>query len=228
MISVVLPTYNEKENIVELISRIRKAIPDSEIVVVDDSSPDGTSDAVQEMRLKNLNLIVRKERGLPSAIARGIQESRGDVVGWMDCDLGMPPEKIPELVDALGSADVAVGSRFVDGGKDDRSFSRRLTSSLMNGFARLFLGQVHDYDSGFVFAKKHVFEKVRISPTGYGEYCIQFLYECKKQKFKIAEVPYTFVERLRGESKTTEKPLSMVRHGLMYGTKVLRLRFGMA
>jgi len=226
MISIVLPTYNEKENIAELIHRLQKAVPDSEIVVIDDSSPDGTAGAARKAG-KNVRVIERKERGLPSAIARGIAESKGGIVGWMDCDLCMPPEMVPKLAQALDDADIAIGSRFVKGGRDARSFGRVLTSRLMNGFAHIVLGQVRDYDSGFVLARRKVFDKVGIDQAGYGEYCIAFLYNAKKQGFKIVELPYTFTDRERGESKTTERRLSMLRHGLMYSARVIKLRLGL-
>ena len=104
-ISVILPAYNERENIIPLIERTLKAIPqEKEIIVIDDNSPDGTFEVVADFCKINpiVRLINRKnERGLCSAVQRGINEATGDIIVWMDCDLSMPPEKIPDLIDKI-------------------------------------------------------------------------------------------------------------------------------
>src|SRR5438270_11443731 len=114
-VSVVLPTFNERGNIGELIAAIQRALNDPEIVVVDDNSPDGTWQLVQTLADQNPRVrLVRRtaERGLTSAIQRGIDESHGDVVFWMDCDFSMPPATMPWLLKQIeAGADVAIGSR---------------------------------------------------------------------------------------------------------------------
>jgi dolichol-phosphate mannosyltransferase len=135
IVSVVLPTYNERDNIGSLISAILENVRcPTQIIVVDDDSPDRTWQVVEEIRAENDNIeLVRRigRRGLASAIAEGISLSRGEVIVWMDCDFSMPPEVIPRLVEALGDGyDIAIGSRYVEGGKDGReSFTRVLTSA---------------------------------------------------------------------------------------------------
>ena len=104
MISIVLPTYNEYENIGILIEQILKNVPDAEIIVVDDDSPDKTWEAVQEIskEKKNVRLIRRtSDKGLVLSLRAGIAEANGDYIGWMDSDLGMPPSLLPEMVKAL-------------------------------------------------------------------------------------------------------------------------------
>jgi len=126
------------------------------------------------------------------------------VGSWMDCDFSMPPEIIPKLIDSLKDYDVAIGSRYVKGGKDNRTFVRILTSKIINLLACIFLDVgIKDYTTGFVAAKRRVLDKVKFLPKGHGEYCIEFLYKCSKGGFRIKEIPYSFVDRKRGNSKTS-------------------------
>ncbi len=230
-ISIILPTYNERENIEELINQIMRAVKeDYEIVVIDDDSPDKTWKAVKGIAAANKNIrLIRRigERGLASAIARGIDESTGDVVVWMDCDLSMPPAVIPRLLEHIPSFDVVVGSRYAAGGKDARKMLRVITSRMINLYASLLLSfKVKDFDSGFIAAKKSVFRKVKIKTQGYGQYCIRFLYDCLRQGYKVKEVGYCFTDREKGVSKSGETLLQLAYHGWNYGLEVLKLRLG--
>jgi dolichol-phosphate mannosyltransferase len=233
IVSVVLPTYNERDNIGSLISAILENVRcPTQIIVVDDDSPDRTWQVVEEIRAENDNIeLVRRigRRGLASAIAEGISLSRGEVIVWMDCDFSMPPEVIPRLVEALGDGyDIAIGSRYVEGGKDGReSFTRVLTSKLINLFACLILGfSIKDYTTGFVAARREVFDQVNISERyEHGEYCIDFLYKAKRKGFKVKEIPYVCRPRRSGETKTASNILSLIRHGARYCLTVLKLRF---
>src|SRR5204862_4349527 len=130
--TVVVPTYNESGNLPTLVERVCAALPASEIVVVDDASKDGTADVARELARKFPVRVVQRfdERGLSTAVLRGMQEARTDVCVVMDADLSHPPEAIPKLVTAvLEGADVAVGSRYVPGGDIDHwPLVRRLMS----------------------------------------------------------------------------------------------------
>lgn len=235
-VTTVLPTYNESLNIIPLMERLLKAADkkyQTELIVVDDNSPDKTWEIVQNFAEKNpsqnIRLIKRtSERGLPTAIARGIQEAKGEIITWMDCDLGMPPELVPQLVEQIQNGfDIAVGSRYTKEGKDAREPLRVITSKAINLYTNLILNfKVRDYNSGFVAAKKEVFEKVKIYPHGYGEYCVRFLYQAGKAGFKIKEVGYTFKEREQGVSKTGEYLMDILKHGIKYASRVLMFRFG--
>ena len=228
MISVILPTYNEKDNIKKLINEILANVKDVEIIVVDDDSPDLTWKEVQKIKKKNVRVIRRiKEKGLPSAIARGIKESKGDVVVWMDCDLSHPPNLIPtKLLKKLNEYDVVLASRYVKGGGDKRKFIRVITSRIFNIYTQLVLMlKVKDTDSGFVAVKRKVFNKIKISKEGYGEYFIQFIYECQKNGFKITEVPFVNEDRAFGESKTGESLIPLLKQGFNYCIRVLKIRF---
>lgn len=233
-ISIVLPTYNEAGNIEPLIERTLAALGDYpggvEVVVVDDDSPDGTWRLVAETAKSDprVRLIHRTgESGLTSAISRGVCEARGQWVGWMDCDLSMPPEQWPRLAEALArGADLAVGSRYVPGGGDvAHSFSGRLFSRIINVWAGLVLAwSIKDYTSGFILGRQEVFERIDLRGD-YGEYCIDMLYRVKRAGFTIQEIPYLCVPREAGESKTATNVWGYLTRGVNYVTTVLRLRF---
>lgn len=206
MISVIMPTYNEVGNIQELILRTEKALKkDFEIVVVDDNSPDGTADVVKTLQKKRpyLRLIVRKnERGLPSAIERGVKVAKGEIVSWLDCGLDMPPEKILEMLKLVGKYDIVVGSTFIKGAEDARKEGHAVFfSRLINFLCQLLLSRdLTDYTSGFIVAKKRTIEGTRFDGT-HGTYFIGLLYRAKKKGYKIIEVPYTLLPRQYGQSK---------------------------
>ncbi|MEW6200927.1 MAG: polyprenol monophosphomannose synthase [bacterium] len=228
LISVILPTYNEAENIREMIQRINRSLEGAvEIIVVDDDSPDRTWAIVEKMEMKNAKLVRRiGVKGLASAIARGIAESTGEIVAWLDCDLSMPPETLPQLVQSLSDAHIAVASRYATGGKDLRPPLRTLTSKLINFLARIILRiPVRDCDSGYIAARKSVFDAVPLITSGYGEYCIDFLHRAAKHGFIIKEIPYTFTDRSHGTSKTTQNLFSFALLGFRYVLCILKLRF---
>jgi dolichol-phosphate mannosyltransferase len=230
MISIILSTYNERKNIEKLITFISRVVKQPmEIIVVDDDSPDRTWEIVEKIKRKNkkVKLLRRAHKGgLGSAILDGISLSKGDVVVWLDCDFSHPPEIIPKLIEELNGYDIAIGSRYVEEGGDEREFIRVLTSRMINLFANIFLGfDVKDYTTGFVAAKRHVLNKVKFSPEGHGEYCIEFLYLSKKSGFRIKEIPYVNALRRTGESKASPNILVFLRQGINYCLKVVDLKF---
>lgn len=228
MVSIILPTYNEGENIIPLIEALFSNIKQPlEVIVVDDDSPDMTWKIAQEHNKKGVKVIRRNERGLPSAIERGLKEAEGDMVGWMDADMSMPPSVLPNMIESLGQHDIAIGSRYVRGGKDARSFFRVITSRAINWFAGLLLGfDIKDYDSGFIVFKKNVLQKVPFpSEKGYGDYFIEFIFKCKKRGFKIKEIPYIFQDRKKGTSKTAANLFGFFGLGLGYLRRIVCLRF---
>jgi dolichol-phosphate mannosyltransferase len=198
-----------------------------EIVVVDDDSPDGTWELVAAMAENDerIRLLRRTdERGLTSALMAGIELARGDVIAWMDCDLSMPPEVLPRLLEATDQVDIAVGSRYVQGGADvGHSLVGRLFSRTINLWASLLLGwKVKDYTSGFLAVRRHVFDRITLRGD-YGEYCIDLLARAQRMGFSVREVPYHCVPRLQGESKTATNAWGYLRRGWKYVLTVLRL-----
>lgn len=124
-----MPSYNERENIPEAVERIVQILGDSlfEIIIVDDNSPDKTWELVEEMHVKDsrINVIRRiDKRGLASALADGTNAAEGDIIVWMDCDLGIPPEDIIKLTAKIPEYDIAIGSRYLKGGMDTRHWFR--------------------------------------------------------------------------------------------------------
>jgi dolichol-phosphate mannosyltransferase len=232
-ITVVLPTYNERENIIPLIERGLAALAayDAEMLVVDDDSPDGTWQAVAALAEHNprVRLIRRtQERGLTSAIAAGILAARGSRVAWMDCDLSMPPEDLPRLAQALDAgADLAAGSRYLPGGQDvGHSWMALAFSRTINLAAGLLLDRrITDYTSGFIMARREVFDRLPLRGD-YGEYCIDLLYRAARAGFRVVEVPYVCMPREAGESKTATNVLGYFKRGWKYVVTVLRLRMG--
>jgi dolichol-phosphate mannosyltransferase len=239
-LTVILPTYNERENVPVLIQGIlRHVTTPVRVLVVDDNSPDGTWQVVEQIaRAEPRVRLLRRidERGLTSAIWAGIRAVDTDAVSWMDCDLAMPPEVIPALLDQLEQgADIALGSRYVHGGSDPgHSLMARAFSVTINLFASLLLGWgVRDYTSGFVAARRSIFAVGEDGGNGpgpglilrgdYGEYCIDLLARAQMAGLVVREVPYTCGARLSGESKTGSNPADYFRRGWKYVTTTLNL-----
>lgn len=228
-VSVVLPSYNEKDNVPKAVERIDYVLGDDllEIVVVDDNSPDLTWKIVEDLHHPKVRVIRRvNEKGLASALADGIASTKGKYVVWMDCDLGLPPEDIPRLLEKLDNYDVVIGSRYAKDGKDTQKKIRVIGSLVMNKFAQLLLGnKVTDYTSGFVAARKDAIEDIKWDREGFGEYFIEFAYRCVKKGLRVTEVGYTYKDREIGVSTIGASPLTLIKYGLQYGMKILRLRF---
>ena len=225
--SIILATYNEREHIRETIRDILHHVPgEVEIIVVDDDSPDGTWHLAEQLNDPRVKVIRRRgTRGLASAFNRGIIESKGDIVGWMDADMCMPPALLPVMIEKLKDNDIVIGSRYAPGASDNRAALRVLASRLINWFAGFVLRHgVKDADSGFVVLKREVFDKVSIIPTGYGAYFIEFIYVCRRKGFKVCEVPYAFHDRTLGVSKSMPSLWRFMVQGMGYVLRILTAR----
>jgi dolichol-phosphate mannosyltransferase len=226
-VSVVLATYNERENILDTIHAIFEPVTQSaEVIVVEDDSPDQTWDIVERLHDPRVKVVRRvSTRGLASAFNRGIIESRGQVVCWMDADMCMPPAMLPAMIEKLNEHDIVIGSRYVEGAKDDRTPLRVLSSRLINGLATLVLGYgIKDYDSGFVVLRRTVFDKVSIIPTGYGAYFIEFIYTCRRKGLTVYEMPYVFRDRAKGISKSAPSLIKFLATGSQYVMRIFVAR----
>lgn len=217
-IVVILPTYNEKDNIALMIRALQEQfgrIPhDMNILVVDDNSPDGTADIVraEAKGAKNIFLITGQKLGLGAAYVRGMQhainELHADAVMEMDADFSHKPEDVPRLIEALDNgADFAIGSRYVPGGKipEDWSFLRRMNSKWGNVFARYVAGlySVKDCTAGFRAIRAGVIRKIdfeTLKVRGYA-FQISLLHEAILNHATVREIPVEFVDRKRGETK---------------------------
>ena len=226
-VSVVTATYNEADNISEFIDRVERALEGYrfELVIVDDDSPDGTAEIARKAgsRYGNVRVIVRKgERGLASALLKGIASASCDYVVVMDADLQHPPEVLPKIIDTLlrDSVDLVVASRYVSGG-GVRGWSafRRLVSRVAVYAAHLLVPRtraVRDPISGFFAVRRELVLRERESLCTEGfKLLIEVLAKCDWRR--IAEVPYTFQRRERGKSKLGAGEI------LKYLVQVLRL-----
>ena len=210
-ISIIIPTYREAKNISILCERLDKVISNNnieyEIIIVDDDSQDGISDVVKELDGKfNVTLKIRKnERGLSSAAIVGFELARGDIIAVMDADLSHPPEKIPELIEAIrdNRADFCLGSRFIKGGSADHfSCFRKLNAMIAKILARPFT-KVSDPMAGFfAFPRKILKGETKLSPIGF-KIGLEIIVKAAPEI--IIEIPIFFEERLHGESKLSLK-----------------------
>lgn len=227
-VSVVLPTYNEAGNIGLLMQGILDALgPAVEIIVVDDASPDGTAAIVRQFAQAHpqARLVYREnERGLTSAIWRGISESARPVACWMDCDLSMPPAEWPRILAALEGHDLALGSRYAPGGRDEgHGWLGRLLSQTICRMSRLLLGgRVLDFTSGFMAVRRDLLMEMGLRGD-YGEYCIDLIHRAQRRGYLAVEVPYVCVPRHSGESKTSVGVMGFLRRGPGYLAAVWRL-----
>ncbi|HEX9708816.1 MAG TPA: polyprenol monophosphomannose synthase [Candidatus Thermoplasmatota archaeon] len=196
--SIIVPTLEEAASVRELLFRIRRAVPDSEVIVVDDGSADGTADAAERLGA----LVLRRERrmGLASAVLDGFALSAGDVVGVMDADLSHPPELIPTLAALAEGGRITVASRYVAGGQiSNWPLRRRLMSHVGAAAARGLLDlAVRDCMSGFFFAPRQAFERTRFRAEGF-KLLLNVLVD--NPNLQAVEVPYEFSQRVHGRSK---------------------------
>ena len=212
-ITVVIPTYNEAENIRKLIPALLDLpVNNLHILIIDDNSQDGTDDIVDRLSEDNPNIqIIHRagKMGLGTAYITGFTESMqngSDVIIQMDADFSHPPLKIPELIQTLNHCDMVIGSRYVKGGNVDVHWPRwrKALSAWGNFYARTILGmKTHDVTGGFRAYRKSTLEALPLQlvrSNGY-IYQVEMAYLVHKLGFKIAEVPIYFAEREWGASK---------------------------
>lgn len=228
---VMIPTWNESQNIELLINEILKLkISKLEIVVVDDNSPDGTWKVVEKLSKKNkkIHLLLRKEnKGRGHAGIAGFQyalEHGADCVIEMDADFSHQPKHIPEMLKQIKNYDVIIGSRFVKGGYDiDRKAARQLSTILSNRYAAIMLGvKLKDPNSGYRCYTKNTLEKINVNTLkAKGPDIVQeIIYRCKQNNLKIKEIPIEFKDRTRGQTTKTAKDF------ITGAITSLKLRFG--
>lgn len=217
-IAITVPTYNELENIQELVRRIFQLnIVGLEIIFVDDNSPDGTAEEIKKLQQKNpIHLIERPgKNGLGSAYIAGFKkalELGADYIFEMDADLSHDPKDIPAMLkECENGADLTIGSRKIAGGKIVGWNKRRIFMS--NGamyFSRLVLGlKAKDVTAGFRCFKRKVLETIELDKIKSNGYAFQeeLLFRVQRAKFNIVEVPVTFTDRIKGKSKLNTKDI---------------------
>ena len=228
-----VPTYNEKANIAELVGLLHQSVPDADVLIVDDTSPDETYKEVEALSKKDskLHLLLRdrsiKGRGWAGrdGFVKAL-EMGADAVVEMDADLSHQPKYIPSFLAPLqgGQADVVIGSRYIPGGKDmDRPFHRKWTSNFARYYLKFVLGvKLKDPTSGYRAFSKGALEKIQLDTLAARDpfTVSEILYRCTLAELRVVERPIEFVDRTRGESKLGLTTL------LKYLGRALLLRLG--
>jgi len=230
-VSVILPTYNERGNIVPLIRAIRQNLSTAglthQVIVVDDNSPDGTAQAVRDAFSGDdvVQLYVRtEERGLASAIGYGIRRAQGDCVAVMDTDFNHDPALLPQMAKFLEYYDIIIGSRFTMGGGMEERW-RYLASFTFNFWVRLILRtQVQDNLCGFFTMRRDKLLAMNVDRIfqGYGDYFMHLLFLAWRQHYTILEVPAFYRVRQYGQSKS--RFFAMAYH---YTVAAIKVRLGL-
>ncbi len=213
---IVLPTFNEADNIVEVLQKLRAVVPEASMLVVDDSSPDGTADLVEEVaeEIGDVSVMCRPAKsGLGSAYCDGFRHGLAagyDVMVEMDSDLSHDPAALPSLLAAAADgAALALGSRYIPGGSiPDWSWHRRALSRWGNRYAAAVLGiDVNDATSGYRAYRAEALADIdfhTVQADGYG-FQIEMAYRVLASGGRIVEVPISFTDRVRGESKMSSR-----------------------
>ncbi|MDF1653916.1 MAG: polyprenol monophosphomannose synthase [Coxiellaceae bacterium] len=227
---IVLPTYNERENLPFLVEGIRANIGlNQDILIIDDSSPDGTGEAAKALAENNqhIHVAIRPQKsGLGTAHIYGIQyavEHHYDYVLTMDSDCSHDPSHLPSIIKGMETHDIVIGSRYVPGGKiENWPFWRRLLSKFANGMIKLFLGlSVKDSTSGYRCYRTEIFKQFAFEDIFSTGYCFltEIIYRFVYQGASVLESPITFCDRKFGKSKISKAEL------LMSQWTLVRLRF---
>jgi dolichol-phosphate mannosyltransferase len=223
---VVIPTYNERDNLGPIVGRLHAALPSVHALIVDDGSPDGTGELADKLAAGDdrVHVLHRTEKaGLGAAYIAGFRwgmERGYAVLVEMDADGSHAPEDLPRLLDALGDADLVIGSRYVPGGRVvNWPRSREVLSRGGNIYSKLALGvRINDITAGFRAYRRQVLEKLALDDVASHGYCFQvdLTWRTVRAGFTIVEVPITFTEREIGTSKMSG---SIVREALLKVTQ---------
>ncbi len=224
-ISIILSTYNEASIIKKTIDKIFSTINNVEVILVDDNSNDGTLEVLKSINNKNFTFYSRKSRGLASAFLVGMINTNGDYIGWTDSNMPQLTHHFNEMIEKLDTYDFVLLSRYVNGGGDQRSLIRVISSKIINFVCRLFLGdEIKDYTSSIFLMRKEVLVHGVPIAYGHGEFFIEFLYKIKKNGIKICELPYIQPPDEQG-SKTASSYLRFIFLGFSYFIRIVITRF---
>jgi len=223
--AIIIPTYNERENIERLIREIRAHLTDARVIVVDDNSPDGTGQIVDAIAARDpcVYAVHRPGKlGLGTAHIAGMRrafELHADPILTMDADFSHDPRYLPALIAALDRFDVVIGSRYVrGGGMEGRDCKLRLVSWGANLFARTMLGlHAHDCTAGFRAYRRAVLDSIeldRIFSNGYS-FLIEMLFLCQARGWRIGEVPIVYQDRQLGQSKISRAEIYKATYTVM-------------
>jgi dolichol-phosphate mannosyltransferase len=229
---LIVPTYNERENIATLVSRVRKAAGNEPIFFADDNSPDGTADEIRRLQQQDphIHLTVRPGKGGYGSACRQTMQKilRENLAGYLiqfDADLSHPPEKLPRMIEMLEKWPVVIGSRYVaGGGSQNWDLRRKALSFGANLYARTLTGvPVHDMTAGFVGYRAEMLRQIdldQIHSEGYA-FLMEMKFNLYRKGARFAEFPIVFVEREAGKSKFSRK---IMLEGVRFPLKALAKR----
>ena len=228
-ISIIICTYNEVNFIKKTLYQIKKKIKNSEIIIVDDNSYDGTLEVLKKLRNKiKFTLIVRKNvRGLATALSKGFKRAKGQYIGTFDANMSDQINYFNKAIKKLDSGnDIAVLSRYIKGGADKRILLRTSTSFLINKLSKLILNiPFNDFTSGIFIMKKKIIKQIKIKPIGHGEWFIEFIYKIYQEKYKISEIPYIQKKDTnQGKSKSASNIIKFAILGFKYFLAILTIK----
>jgi len=226
-ISVITPTYNERENLPILVDKLFADLKDYdfELIIVDDNSPDGTGDLADKLSRTNKRIkVVHRPRkmGLGSAFVDGTKVADGKIVLLMDSDLSHDSKDFPKLLNKIDQGyDMVIGSKYVSGGKTQDKSSRLAASRIFCLTASFILWlNIRDSASGLFTIRMEVLNKIKLNPIGF-KIMIETAFKAKKAGCKIAEVPITFHKRIHGKQK------GGFREAFRFLRLIFELRFGL-
>ncbi|MGH7244300.1 MAG: polyprenol monophosphomannose synthase [Phycisphaerales bacterium] len=231
---LIIPTYNEKANVEPLVTRVRKAVGNEQILFADDSSPDGTADEVRRLQQNDpyLHLIVRPNKAGYGAACRHamqkvLRENLDDHLIQFDADLSHAPEVLPRILELLQQYDVVVGSRYiVGGGSTNWAFRRKALSFGANLYARALTGvPAHDLTTGLVGYRADILRRIdldRITSNGYA-FLMELKFNLHRCGARFAEVPIIFAEREAGVSKFNRR---IMFEGVKFPMRAMLKRIG--
>lgn len=226
-ISIILSTYNEKLSIENTIKNLQKNIINLELVIVDDNSPDGTFEILKKYESENIKIINRKKsKGLASAFLCGMIYTTGDMIGWVDSNMGDLAIKFPMMAKELENHQLVLLSRYIENGGDERNKVRVFSSKLINYFCNIYLtNKIKDFTSSIFLMRKEVLDSVVPICYGHGEFFIEFLYKCHKKGINIKEIPYIQLNDIEGNSKTAPNILKFFILGFFYLVRIINTKF---
>lgn len=232
---IIIPTYNEKDNIALLLEKIWKLLPDANALVVDDNSPDGTAEVVEKLKNQHPNLFLMKRAGKDglgtayiAAFKHVLAHYNFQTITMMDADLSHDPKYLPEMLKLSENFDLVIGSRYISGGKITKKWgiSRRLLSAAGNFYLRIIFHHypIKDWSTGYNVIKTDVLKKIKfeeLNPRGYA-FISSLKYRLAQAGASVKESPIFFEERNGGESKMS---LFIILEGLILPWKIIFQRF---
>jgi len=223
--SIILCTFNEAKYIKDTIAELEKNIENLELVVVDDNSTDGTKDILNKLNHdKRIKTIFRqKSKGLASAFLRGLVETTGNYIGWLDTNMSETAIRFKEMSNLLNSKyDIVILSRYIEGGGDQRNLLRALSSKYFNILCRAVLSaKIKDFTTSIFLMKRKVLDEATFLGYGHGDFFIEFLNNAYKKGFIIKEIP--FVQKKDDEFEVSKSAPNLIKFyylGIMYVIRI--------